>query len=350
MAGRDIVVIGGSAGAGEAILELLEQLPATLRAAVFVAHHLPPDAEGAMSNILARAGTLTVRPAVDGEPIRHGVVYVCVPDRHLVVMNGTVRLTRGPRENRWRPAIDTLFRSAAVAYGSRVIGIVMTGMLDDGTAGLRAIKQCGGVAMVQDPADAKYPEMPQSALDNVPVDHKLPVSEMGRALARLVAEPGGAAAPVPPELAAEARIAVAGAPVEVTGRLGEAQLICPDCGGPLHEQQEKRPGSDFKRYRCLVGHAFSPATLANSTRDSIESALWAAIRLFRQRANLLGSQSEREKAAGRVRSAMHYGELAAESLENARRLQDLAMTSLQLAQTPETSRLVETEPTQEHQS
>jgi hypothetical protein len=195
VAGRDIVVIGGSVRAGDAILALLEQLPATLRAAIFVAHHLPPDAEGAISNISARAGTLTVRPAVDGEPIRHGVVYVCVPDHHLIVLNGTVRLTRGPRENRWRPAIDTLFRSAAVSYESRVIGIVLTGMLDDGTAGL--------------------PRQRLQALS-------LP----------------------------------------------------------------RRP--------CL-----QPGDAGELDPGQYQSALWAAIRLFRQRANLLGSQSEREGRGAR---------------------------------------------------
>jgi two-component system, chemotaxis family, protein-glutamate methylesterase/glutaminase len=329
MAGRDIVVIGGSAGSADAMLALLKQLPRDLAAALLVAYHVPPDANGGLDKVLARAGTLPPRPAEDREPIRHGRVYVARPDRHLLVTNGAIRLTRGPRENRWRPAVDTLFRSAAVTYGSRVVGIVMSGRLDDGTAGLQAVKRCGGVAMIQDPADAEYPEMPQSALDNVAIDHRLPVSEMGRTLVRLVAGPAGPNPPVPPELAAEARIAMAGTPSQSESPPGETGMMCPDCGGPLHEQVET--GGKSNRYRCLVGHAWSPATLLNSTDDNIESALWAAVRLFRQRANLLTSLSQRQRAAGREQSAVRYDELAAEALEHARGLQTLAMGSLNFA-------------------
>lgn len=328
MAGHDIVVIGGSAGSATPLLAVLKQLPPDLPAALFVAYHIPPGVEGTLAKVLAGAGTLSCKTAEDGEPIRHGTVYVAKPDHHLLVKRGAVKLSRGPRENRWRPAIDTLFRSAAVAYGPRVIGIVLSGLLDDGTAGLQAIQKCGGTVLVQDPLDAEYPDMPQSVVDNLDPDHRLPVSRMGPVLLRLVREAAGSAPPVPPALAAEARVAESGTAVEAGRPSGQIGYICPDCGGPLQEQQGPFKADEYERYRCLVGHAWSSQSLLSTTDEGIESALWAAIRLFRQRANLLTSMFQRQREAGRERSAQHYEEVVAESLAHAKRLQDLAMGPL----------------------
>src|SRR5688572_19329279 len=326
--GHDIVVIGGSAGVVEALLRLLRQLPESFPAAIFVAYHVPPGVDGAMHQILAGAANLEVKLADDGEPIRQGVVYIARSDRHLMLDKDAVRVTRGPRENRWRPAIDPLFRSAAVAHGARVIGVVLTGMLDDGTAGLLAIKRCGGIAVVQDPQDAAHPGMPQSAIDNVPVDHRVALQEMGNLLERLTREPAGASPLVPQELREEARVSSLGVPVSASPPPGPPEYMCAECGGPLHKEGE--PGEGLERYRCLVGHGWGVNTLLAGTNDRIESTVWAAIRLFRQRAQLLTTYVERERKAGREKSAHHYRELVQESLEHAERLQNLVMGSLEL--------------------
>jgi two-component system, chemotaxis family, protein-glutamate methylesterase/glutaminase len=337
--GRDVIVIGGSAGVAEALRTVVKQLPASFPAAIFVAYHVPPGVDGAVQRMLAGAAKLEVKLADDREPIRKGTVYVARPDRHLMLEKDAVRVTRGPRENRWRPAIDPLFRSAAVAHGSRVIGVVLTGMLDDGTAGLLAIKRCGGVAVVQDPHEAAYPGMPQSAIDNVPVDHRIALRDMGALLERLVREPAGVSPAVPSDLRAEARVSAEGVPVSAKPPPGPPQYMCPECSGPLHS--EGAPGEPLERYRCLVGHGWGANALLSGTNDQLESTVWASIRLFRQRAQLLSTYAERERKAGRDRSAHHYRELMQESLDHAQRLQALVMGSLELgAEAEETPELV----------
>jgi two-component system, chemotaxis family, protein-glutamate methylesterase/glutaminase len=189
MPGHDIVVVGLSAGGIEALVRLVKGLPANLAAAVFVVHHFPPSGISFLPQILQRAGPLRAKHAAHSEPICGNRIYVSPPDRHLLLNRGTVLLTRGPRENGHRPAIDPLFRSAAEAYGRRVIGVLLSGTLDDGTAGLGLIKQNGGIAVVQEPADALYPGMPSSALQQAEVDHVVPAAEIGPLLERLVNEP-----------------------------------------------------------------------------------------------------------------------------------------------------------------
>jgi two-component system chemotaxis response regulator CheB len=189
MQGHDIVVIGFSAGGIEPLLQLVADLPSDLPAALFVVHHFPPNSISALASILSRSADLAVRTARDREPVAPGYIYVGRPDRHLLVMRGLMRLTRGPREHGSRPALDPLFRSAARSYGSRVIGVLLSGTLDDGTIGLHAIKSAGGLAVVQDPEQAAYPGMPTSAIEHVEVDHVLPVGKMGALLTRLTREP-----------------------------------------------------------------------------------------------------------------------------------------------------------------
>ena len=329
LAGHDIVVIGGSAGVANALQVLIRQLPREFPAAIFVTYHAPAGVDGAMPRMLAIASALEIKLADDGEPIRRGVVYVARPDHHLLLEKEAVRVSRGPRENGWRPAIDPLFRSAAVSHGPRVIGVVLTGMLDDGTAGLLAIKRCGGIAVAQDPHDAAYPGMPQSAIDNVSVDHRLALKDMGELLKRLVRETAGVSPPVPDDLLKEARVSAQGVPVsEGAPRTSPGcTYTCPDCDGPLHRQTA--PGEQLDRYRCLVGHAWDASALLAGTNGQLESTVWAAIRLFRQRAQLLSTRAARELEAGRERTAYNYREQAEESLGHARRLQDLAMQSFE---------------------
>jgi two-component system, chemotaxis family, protein-glutamate methylesterase/glutaminase len=189
MPGHDIVVVGASAGGVETLIKLVEKLPADLPASVFVVLHIPAQNPSLMPEILSRSGQLKAVHPMDDEAIQQRCIYVAPPDLHLLVERGRVHLLRGPKENRHRPAIDPLFRSAAAAYGPRVVGVVLTGSLDDGTAGLLAIKRLGGVAIVQDPVDALYPSMPLHALEHVDVDYKLPVSEIGPLITRLAYEP-----------------------------------------------------------------------------------------------------------------------------------------------------------------
>ena len=193
MPGHDIIVIGASAGGVEALMGVVRALPSDLPAALFVVLHIPPDGASALPHILAAAGQLPAAHPRDGDPIEHGRIYVAPPDHHLLVEEGRVRVTRGPRENRYRPAVDPLFRSAARAYGSRVIGVVLSGMLDDGSAGMIAIASRGGIGVVQEPQDALFPGMPQSAIKNDSPAHIVPVAEIGPLLDRLAREPARAA-------------------------------------------------------------------------------------------------------------------------------------------------------------
>src|SRR6478735_7471049 len=188
MASHDIVVIGGSAGGIEALKRICEGLPSDFPAAVFVVVHISPSSRSIMPDLLSRAGKLPARHPRNDEPINRGVIYVAPPDVHMLLRPGHVILRRGPQENRTRPAIDPLFRSAAVAYGSRVIGVLLSGLLDDGCAGLIAIKSCGGLCVVQEPNDAMWSEMPRNALAHANVDHCVPVADMPDLLSRLVHE------------------------------------------------------------------------------------------------------------------------------------------------------------------
>jgi two-component system chemotaxis response regulator CheB len=312
---RNIVVIGASAGGVEAITSLAKDLPADIPASLFVVSHLLPESSNHLVDALNTTGPLPAKSAEDGEDIRTGVIYVAPPDRHLLVKRDCVRVTRGPRENRWRPAIDPLFRSAAVAYGPRVLGVVLTGMLDDGTAGLLAIKRCGGLALVQDPEEAPFPEMPHTALANVAVDHKLPIRELAAAIARLVREPAGASVQPPQDVVIEARIAETGYSDEAlsaaTGRL--SALSCPECGGPLWEGS----AGELSRYRCRVGHAYGARSLLSAQDEALEAAVWAAIRLLDQRANVLAQLAAKDREAQRLRMVAHHEKLAHEARQHA---------------------------------
>lgn len=308
---RDLVCIGASAGGVTAIGDLLAALPAELRATVFVVIHTPPSGPNLLAEILDRRTGLQVRRARDGDSIVPGTVYLAPVDHHLLVLPDRVGLGRGPAENRHRPSVDALFRSAAVSHSSRVIGVVLTGNLDDGAAGLAHIKRCGGVAVVQDPDDAPYPGMPQSAIEAARPQAILPLNDIAPLLRRLVGEPVSPHAPPAPGPASEVTVAMSRSPgVERSERLGElVPLGCPECGGPLWQIDDE----DFLRYRCHIGHAFGARSLADQQTDEINRTLSMALRLFEERSQMLRTMATEQTARGHELIAVSYAERAGEA-------------------------------------
>jgi two-component system, chemotaxis family, protein-glutamate methylesterase/glutaminase len=281
-----IVVIGASAGGLAALTELLSSLPADFSAAVFVVQHMAADVTGdVLVRSLARNCSLSCQHANDGERIVPGRVYVALPDHHLLVSKTKIIVSKGARENRSRPGIDPLFRSAAVAFGPRVIGVLLTGYLDDGTAGLIAIHRCGGISVVQDPKDAAYPDMPQNALNNTKIDHCLPLAALGPLLVGLVQQRIPKRVSVPTDIALEAKIAERVlSDVAAVNELGDqVPFNCPDCGGVLWQMKQSRQ----LRYRCHTGHSFTAKVLLAEQTKKLEETLWIALRMFEERRNLL---------------------------------------------------------------
>ena len=285
MAHRHVICIGASSGGLAPLKEVLAKLPGTLPASVFVVLHMSPDAPSLLPQILDRATEMAAAPAVDGEQMQPGRIYVAVPDHHLVLEGEKVRVVRGPKENRHRPSIDNLFRSAARYHGPRVVGVVLSGSLDDGAAGLVAIKIRGGSAVVQEPAEAFSSEMPRNAMRYLDVDHVKPAAQIGPLLIRLVREKLDAGEPpLTQEMVQETAIGrVDLRAVEDENRPGNpSEFGCPDCGGVLWEIEEGR----LLRFRCRVGHAFSPETMTFAGDEAIEAALWEALRAIEERVAL----------------------------------------------------------------
>jgi two-component system chemotaxis response regulator CheB len=296
MPGRDIIVIGGSAGSIEPIVQLLSQLPSDLPATLFAVIHIPSEGTGILPQILQRRSTLDVLHPSDGQPIRAGQVYVAPPDHHLLVKRGKVRVTRGPKENRFRPAIDPLFRSAAAAYQQRVVGVLLSGALDDGTFGLMLVKKQGGLAIVQHPEEALMPSMPLSAIQNVEVDHILRVEQIAPLLMELARTPLPQGTAMAKENVEKPDVAEAGAESLRHHSLSAAPsgFTCPECGGALWELTE----GSLLRYRCHVGHGFSAESLLAEKGEQLEIALWTALRALEENAALQRRLAERTRGRG----------------------------------------------------
>lgn len=311
MAGHDIIVVGASAGGVEALTGLVRGLPQDLPAAVFVVLHIPANSTSILAKILDRVGPLPAAVAEDHQAIEPGRVYVASSDCHLLVNREEVRLSRGPKENGVRPAVDPLFRSAARYYGRRVVGVVLSGALDDGTAGLLSIKSRGGIAVVQDLDEALYASMPRSALENVEVDHCLPVSDIAALLVRLAGEEVEEGEfPVSEDLEKETDIAEWD-PEEIKEerRPGTpSRYTCPECHGVLFEMNEE----GLLRFRCRVGHAYSGETLMAEQSHALEAALWAALRSLEENISLTRRMAERLRQRGADRSAERFDNQAAE--------------------------------------
>lgn len=313
--GHDIIVIGASAGGVEALRSLVGKLPEDLAASVFVVLHLPPSAPSGLAQILNRAGPLPAT-SVDGrEPIRRGHIYVAQPNLHMVLRRGHVALDAGPRENRFRPAVDVLFRSAARAYMRRVVGVVLSGTLGDGALGLSAIKLRGGVTIVQDPEEALFPGMPQTALETAPVDYCLGTAEIAERLVDLTThrlfrdamDTNDFDSPEPTEHAAdEPSEASPKQPNEASG------LTCPECRGSLWELES----DEGTRFECRVGHTYSVEALISEQGEAVEAALWSAINNLQERAATFRRLSD--TAAG-----ADFEERAARTEEQAYVLHDL---------------------------
>jgi two-component system chemotaxis response regulator CheB len=321
----DIVVIGASAGGVAAVSKLVRQLPGNLPASIFVTIHIPEQSNSSLPRILTQKGQLPALAPADGESIQQGRIYVAPPDRHMLIKRGYLRLVRGPRENGARPSIDPMFRTAARAYGKRVIGVVLSGALDDGTAGLIAVKKQGGLAIVQDPDEALYDGMPRSAIAHANVDHVLPISLISKLLVELTEQPleKGGDEPLSNEMEQETDIAELDLSVlhSVDKPGTSSRFSCPECQGVLWEIDEE----GIVRFRCRVGHAYSPETLLAEQNNSVDVALWAGLRALEENAALMSRMAKKMRDQGNSRSAVRFNEQADGALGRAETLRRLIL-------------------------
>lgn len=357
MAKRDIVVIGSSAGGVYALQELVGHLPADFSGSVFIVQHLAPYATSLLPAILSRCGPLEVRHPYDGERIQPGHVYIAPPDHHLLIEKGNeqestgqpdsgqgqILVRKGPKENRFRPSIDALFRSAAYSFGSRVIGVVLTGLLNDGTSGMWTVNRLGGVSVVQKPDDALYASMPESVLEFVDVNYVVPLADIALLLSQLTQE----TAPEQPnllldtlpdsfpeasemnriktEIDSAAQISPFERGIMTMGDL--TPLTCPECSGSLVSFREGR----LIRYRCHTGHSYTASTLLADVTKSIEDTMWKSVRGLEESIMLLDQAADELTKAGQLEAAARYRTQAAEASDRSNRIRELIFTNEQLA-------------------
>jgi two-component system chemotaxis response regulator CheB len=327
LAGHDIVVIGGSAGGVDALRRICAGLPADLPATVFVVLHISPATRSVMPELLSRAGPLPARHPRDAEPTSRGTIYVAPPDMHMLLRPGHVILRHGPLESSSRPAIDALFRSAAVAYRSRVIGVVLSGLLHDGSAGLMAIKACGGTCVVQEPDDAIWPEMPRNALSHDGLYQRATVAELPALLTRLVGEAPGEMPPIPHHLIVQAATAAREMAMVPGPTLAERPSPhCTQCGTELVEVS----GPGTPRLRCPLGHAATVEPPVASQEGDLDRALASALRMHRDRVAMFRRMQQTSEAQGFAYSAARWRGVADESAEAAKVIAD-AMAALRKA-------------------
>jgi len=321
-----VVVVGCSAGGLTALTELISQLKQRMDASIFIVMHLSRRGIGDfLIHRLQQYTSLPCEIAKHDAPIKKGHVYIAPPNHHLVIKPDRMILGHGPEENRWRPSIDVLFRSAAVAFGNHAIGVIITGLLDDGTAGMVAIKKCGGICVVQDPNEAEYPEMPLSVLNQLEVDYCISLAEMGFTLQELTKNGLPKKVEVPPELVKEAMIAEKTATgIDQVNHLGEQTVYaCPDCGGATWEI--KRDG--ITRYRCHIGHSYSENDLLLKQASGLESTLWLALRMMEDRKNLLMKLAKDTKKRGAVNIGMTHEEKSKELQHHIDKLKEILFST-----------------------
>jgi two-component system, chemotaxis family, protein-glutamate methylesterase/glutaminase len=297
---KKCVAIGASAGGVQALQKLVSALPADLAIPVFVVLHIPPYRASKLGNILDLAGPLPAVHPDDGTRITGGVIYVASPDHHLLIDDGKIAIKRGPKENRFRPSIDALFRSAAFAYGSGAIGVILSGALDDGASGIWSIKRLGGIAIVQEPNEALIDSMPRSAMEYVTPDHILTCVEIGQLLGQLAMKPSPPAPEVDEKIRSlmEKEIQIAadgGAFQKGIMELGKpTPFTCPECHGALVKVTEGK----MSRFRCHTGHAFSDSALLEGVMESTGEMLWQVIRSLEEGVMLLNSMGNEIRLAG----------------------------------------------------
>nr|RNJ65721.1 MAG: chemotaxis protein CheB [Leptolyngbya sp. IPPAS B-1204] len=328
-----LIVIGASAGGVEALSQLVQHLPADLAAALFVVVHFPPHSISLLPKILSRAGPLPAKHVQDQAAIQPGAIYVAPPNHHLLVRRGYMRLSHGPRENGHRPAIDTLFRSAARAYGPQTVGVILSGTLGDGTAGLRVIHAAGGITVAQDPEEALFDSMPRTAIESVPIDYVLKIEAIAQLLEQLTASwtPSQPFQKHGNQHTAQNRteeepavthgmdredemVAQDKAILEQGKRPGTASTFtCPDCGGVLWELRE----NNIIRYRCHVGHAYSLDSLVSEQADDLERALWSAVRALEEKAALARRMAAQARHQHRALSEAQFLDRANEATQHA---------------------------------
>ena len=309
-----IVVVGASAGGVEALQRLVRHLPSAFPAPIVVVLHLAATSRSKLPEILTRAGTLPAHPVIDGRRLAAGTIYVAPPDRHVIATDHALKLVEGPKENGVRPAIDPLFRSAARTLGDGAIAALLSGTLDDGTAGMAAVHAAGGVTIAQDPSDAICPAMPQSAIENTTVDYVVSADDIGDLLADLV------------------RVDAAGLrpPARQAPRSVPTDLVCPECGGALRQFEENA----IFRFHCRVGHNYSPEALYQGQDARLEAALWAAIRSLEEKASLARRLAVTARKRGATQTAHRFDERERDSAERADIIRSAILTLSEIEDTP----------------
>jgi two-component system chemotaxis response regulator CheB len=314
---HDKVVIGASAGGIPPLLEILRGLPSDLPASLFIVIHRSADTtDDSLLWTIQRASNLACKVPVHNERIQPGFVYLAPPNQHMVLKGDNILITRGPRENYFRPSIDTTFRSAAVNFGPRVIGIILSGMLQDGTAGMEAIKRCGGICVIQQPEDASFPSMPRTVLSNLNVDYSVASSEMHIVLKDLIARPADDTIERPVDLLLEAEIAerytnndttfiqtmdITKTTKELEKVANRTAVSCPECGGAIWRMKD----GNVERYRCHLGHAFSAEGMLGKNREALEETLWVALRMLEERRYVLVTLAEEISENNTIKAASY---------------------------------------------
>jgi two-component system chemotaxis response regulator CheB len=329
----NLIVIGGSAGAIEALLELVPQFPAEIDAAICIVVHFPADSPSLLPQLLRRHTKLSVSPATEGAELKSGQIYIAPPDWHLLIEDHTCRLSHGPREHGYRPSIDAMFRTAAEAFGTNTVGVILSGSLDDGSAGLRHIRLRGGRCVVQDPSDATFPGMPTNAMRQVNVDRSVAISQMGQVLLEIVdrlkpsqstsEEIMASSSGKNPDPAAEGMVDAPDPENALETSIDQQRLVlrCPECGGVLQETTEDGlPG-----FRCRVGHNFSLLSLLEAQGMALEQELWSAFNGFLERIDLCRRLSIRANDEHQHEIATEFAEKARDAKEAADVLRDFLL-------------------------
>jgi two-component system chemotaxis response regulator CheB len=325
-----IIVMGASTGGFEAFKTIIKNLPPDFDVPIFIVWHMSPDIRGILPQVFNRTNSIYAAHGYNNEPIKSNRIYVAPPDYHMLIEDGKIRITHGPRENRFRPAIDPLFRSAAYSYGSRVIGVILSGALDDGTAGLWTVKQYGGIAIVQDPIDAEVSSMPENAIREVQIDHTVAISELPKLLIRLSKGTVKENPAVMRDEQTKKEIEIAAEENALQKNImsyGElSPFTCPECHGVLSRLRN----GNIIRYRCHTGHAYSVDALMAALSETIEESLYGAIRAMDESIMLLNHIGDHHAEANQPKLAALYFKKAREVGERSQPVREAALSHEQL--------------------